>query len=159
MLDPVDCLHAVGQGALAIEVRENDDYMQKIVQELHHRPTTMACIAERAFMKRLEGGCSAPVAAHAECIGSTLVLDGGVWSLDGKESLRKQKVNKSSEFKMTHHAPVNRWSLFSSMVSVVGSAYFVYWALTLACYFRTLCMKIMTTYSAVAWWVKSRNHS
>ena len=87
-LEPNDCLHAVGQGALAVECREGDADVLAAVGELHHRDTLLACVAERAFMRRLEGGCSAPVAAHASAIEGGLRLEGGVWSLDGAETRR-----------------------------------------------------------------------
>ena len=82
------CLHAVGQGALAVECREGDDHVLAAIGELHDRDTLLACVAERAFMRRLEGGCSAPVAAHAAVDADGLSLEGGVWSLDGKETKR-----------------------------------------------------------------------
>ncbi len=66
LLEPTECLHAVGQGALAVECREGDDAVLGVVGALTHRETVLECIAERAFMKVLEGGCSAPVAAHAK---------------------------------------------------------------------------------------------
>ena len=65
-LDPSCCLHAVGQGALAVECREGDAESLRAASSLSHRETLLACVAERAFMRVLEGGCSAPVAAHAE---------------------------------------------------------------------------------------------
>ena len=66
LLEPGCCLHAVGQGALAVECREGDAESLRAAASLAHRETLLACVAERAFMRLLEGGCSAPVAAHAE---------------------------------------------------------------------------------------------
>jgi len=90
MLEPSICLHAVGQGALAVEVREGDERALRALAPLTHRNTALACAAERAVMRRLEGGCSAPVAAHASIssCGRHLTLEAGVWSLDGKCSVR-----------------------------------------------------------------------
>jgi hydroxymethylbilane synthase len=48
-----ECLHAVGQGAIAIECREDDDDVLKIVWKLNHRDTMLACVAERAIMRTL----------------------------------------------------------------------------------------------------------
>eukprot|EP00095_Tigriopus_kingsejongensis_P000609 maker-scaffold95_size379157-snap-gene-2.38 protein:Tk00609 transcript:maker-scaffold95_size379157-snap-gene-2.38-mRNA-1 annotation:"porphobilinogen deaminase" len=87
VLDHHHCLHAVGQGALAVECREDDRAVLEIIQTLNCEETALACIAERAFMCKLEGGCSAPVAAHAEVMDGNLVLKGGVWSLDGQEKI------------------------------------------------------------------------
>ncbi|KAM9216951.1 porphobilinogen deaminase isoform 3-T5 [Leptosomus discolor] len=64
LLSPDDCLYAVGQGALAVEVRAKDQEILNMVSALHDADTVLCCIAERAFMKRLEGGCSVPVAVN-----------------------------------------------------------------------------------------------
>lgn len=67
----------------------------KYVGTLQDRLTALACIAERAFMRTLEGGCSAPVAAHAEITdGGSLRLEGGVWSLNGEQELRADMERK-----------------------------------------------------------------
>ncbi|MGD0205550.1 MAG: hydroxymethylbilane synthase, partial [Dehalococcoidia bacterium] len=58
-------LPAVGQGALAVEVRESDEEVMGLVQPLNHSPTERAVSAERAFLSALGGGCTVPVAAHA----------------------------------------------------------------------------------------------
>uniref|UniRef100_A0A663M0N4 hydroxymethylbilane synthase n=1 Tax=Athene cunicularia TaxID=194338 RepID=A0A663M0N4_ATHCN len=74
LLSPEDCLYAVGQGALAVEVRAKDQEILNMVSALHDVDTVLCCIAERAFMKRLEGGCSVPVAVN------TMLKDGQVRS-------------------------------------------------------------------------------
>lgn len=61
-------MHAVGQGALAVECREEDRPTLDLLAAIAHPNTTMAAIAERAFMRTLEGGCSAPVAVHTKVI-------------------------------------------------------------------------------------------
>uniref|UniRef100_A0A6Q2ZCY9 hydroxymethylbilane synthase n=1 Tax=Esox lucius TaxID=8010 RepID=A0A6Q2ZCY9_ESOLU len=66
VLNPEDCMYAVGQGALAVEVRARDSDILEMVSNLHHPETVLRCIAERAFLRRLEGGCSVPVAVHTE---------------------------------------------------------------------------------------------
>ncbi|TRY83963.1 hypothetical protein DNTS_006536 [Danionella cerebrum] len=70
ILSPEDCMYAVGQGALAVEVRSEDKDILEMVSVLHHPDTVLRCIAERAFLKELEGGCSVPVAVHTEVKGS-----------------------------------------------------------------------------------------
>lgn len=79
---------AVGQGALAIETRSNDSAVNEIVQGLDHQPTRLACEAERAFLKRLGGGCLVPIAAHAEIEAELLRLTGLVTNPDGSETVR-----------------------------------------------------------------------
>ncbi|XP_038159081.1 porphobilinogen deaminase-like isoform X3 [Cyprinodon tularosa] len=89
ILEPEDCMYAVGQGALAVEVRARDVDILEMVSVLHDPDTVLRCIAERAFLKQLEGGCSVPVAVHTEVKGSQLYLTGAVYSLDGSESLKE----------------------------------------------------------------------
>ncbi|KAK7883164.1 hypothetical protein WMY93_029338 [Mugilogobius chulae] len=88
-LTPDDCMYAVGQGALAVEVRARDTDILAMVSVLHDPDTVLRCIAERAFLKQLEGGCSVPVAVHTEIQGSQLYMTGAVFSLDGADSLRE----------------------------------------------------------------------
>uniref|UniRef100_A0A8C5FV08 hydroxymethylbilane synthase n=1 Tax=Gadus morhua TaxID=8049 RepID=A0A8C5FV08_GADMO len=89
ILEPEDCMYAVGQGALAVEVRARDTEILEMVSVLHHKDTVLRCIAERAFLRTLEGGCSVPVAVHSELKDSQLYLTGAVYSLDGSDSLKE----------------------------------------------------------------------
>ncbi|XP_042332372.1 porphobilinogen deaminase isoform X3 [Sceloporus undulatus] len=89
ILSPTECLYAVGQGALAVEVRARDQEILEMVSVLHDGETVLRCIAERAFMKHLEGGCSVPVAVSTTLKDFQLYLTGAVYSLDGSESLRE----------------------------------------------------------------------
>jgi hydroxymethylbilane synthase len=81
-------LPAVGQGALAIETREDDAETAEIIHELSHEATRLACTAERAFLKGLGGGCLVPIAAHATIESDVMILNGLVASPDGLESVR-----------------------------------------------------------------------
>ncbi|XP_068561637.1 porphobilinogen deaminase-like isoform X2 [Cebidichthys violaceus] len=89
VLGPEDCMYAVGQGALAVEVRSRDADILEMVSVLHDPETVLRCIAERAFLRHLEGGCSVPVAVHTEVKNSQLYLTGAVFSLDGSDSLKE----------------------------------------------------------------------
>lgn len=82
-------LYAVGQGALAVECRENDMAIMRLLEPLHDRATTARIVAERSFLCTLGGGCTAPVAVHSTLRDQTLTLVGAVWSLDGVETLRQ----------------------------------------------------------------------
>ena len=64
-LPPELCLPAVGQGAIGIESRAGDDSVQELIAQLHHQPTADCVIAERAFNRRLQGGCQVPIAGYA----------------------------------------------------------------------------------------------
>jgi len=90
-------LPAVGQGALAIETREDDTEVNDIVQLLEHSPTRLACSAERAFLKGLGGGCLVPIAAHATINSSEMTLNGLVASPDGSEVLRSRRSGSSRD--------------------------------------------------------------
>lgn len=83
-------LPAVGQGALAVEIRENDEYIKKIIDFLNDSETRTATDAERAFLKKVEGGCQVPAGVYGEVSGKTLKLTGVIASLDGKRLYRKE---------------------------------------------------------------------
>ncbi|MGQ9509296.1 MAG: hydroxymethylbilane synthase [Thermodesulfobacteriota bacterium] len=81
-------LPAIGQGALGIETRIGDkDYEEKI-RVLEDQESSIAIRAERAFLKRLGGGCQVPIAAFCRIEDSTLKLDAIVGTLDGKRLIR-----------------------------------------------------------------------
>ena len=65
ILEPEISLPAIGQGAIGIECRINDDFINKIIEPLNHPETSVCVKAERTFLKKLEGGCQVPIAAYA----------------------------------------------------------------------------------------------
>jgi hydroxymethylbilane synthase len=77
-------LPAVGQGALALEIREGDDWTAEILAPLADMATTYAVDAERAFLRTLDGNCRTPLAAHAIVEGGELSLHAQVFSIDGQ---------------------------------------------------------------------------
>jgi len=83
-------LPAVGQGALALEVRADDAETQALVAPLNHAPTWAAVTAERAFLRTLGGGCQVPVAAYGRVEAGELLLDGLVATPDGQKRLRSR---------------------------------------------------------------------
>lgn len=84
VLDSDEILYAVGQGALAVECRENDVKTLEMLSTLHDPETLLVVLAERSFLRTLEGGCSAPVAVCTKLNEGSMNLIGAVWSLDGK---------------------------------------------------------------------------
>ena len=82
-LPPDVMLPAVGQGALCVEVRREDPVIGPIVAALDHRESRLAVSAERAFLRRLQGGCQVPIAGHARIEGPRLALAGLVAGVDG----------------------------------------------------------------------------
>ena len=87
-LDPQLCLPAIGQGALGIEGRSDDQFVRSILNRLTHPPTQVAVTAERALLHRLEGGCQVPIAAYATLTNDQVHLEGLVASVDGKTVIR-----------------------------------------------------------------------
>jgi hydroxymethylbilane synthase len=69
-------LHAVGQGALAIEIRKNDDTMRNLLGKIQCERSTRACLAERALLRALEGGCSVPIGVETSWRGGKGVATG-----------------------------------------------------------------------------------
>jgi len=91
LIDPSISLHAVGQGALGIECREADPGVLALIKVLEHRPTALRCLAERSFLRSLEGGCQVPIGVNSSFDSAdNLVLIGMVASLDGKRLIRDQ---------------------------------------------------------------------
>ena len=80
-LDPQAFVPAVGQGALAVEVRADDSYMIELAGELNDPDTSTAVRAERAFLARLGGGCSLPVGAYATLAEGKLHITGLIGSM------------------------------------------------------------------------------
>jgi hydroxymethylbilane synthase len=83
-----EMLPAVGQGAVAIETRSDNEYAVEATRKLDHLQTRLACLAERSFLRSLGGGCQFPIAAHALVDGESLRLDGLVAATDGSQILR-----------------------------------------------------------------------
>lgn len=79
---------ACGQGAIAIEIRENDETIDKVVKALHCEDTYQQITAERSFLNELEGGCQIPIGAHATITNGQLRLLGLVAMPDGSKELR-----------------------------------------------------------------------
>ena len=90
---------AVGQGSVAIEVHANLDIDKSaaIRETLNHTDTETCLLAERAFLKAVDGGCSIPVFAMAKLQGTELEIEGGIISLDGEERICHKVIGHSNE--------------------------------------------------------------
>jgi len=98
ILAPPDWLPAVGQGALAIAIRESDRELAELLAPLNHEPTAIAVAAERAFLRTVQGGCQIPVGALAAAgPDGTLRLDGFIASLDGDALVRGSHTGPAAE--------------------------------------------------------------
>ena len=88
-LDESIMLPAAGQGALCIEIRDDDQKTSSIVDSLNHEQTRLAVTGERAFLNRLEGDCHIPVAAFGRINDQRLVLTGLVADISGRQIIKK----------------------------------------------------------------------
>ncbi|OTA04439.1 porphobilinogen deaminase-like protein [Trichoderma parareesei] len=83
-------LHAVGQGALGLEIRKGDGAVLELLDRLADEKSTLACLAERALLYTLEGGCTVPIGVETEWVGDgarVLRMRAIVVSLDGTRSV------------------------------------------------------------------------
>ncbi len=92
VLDPASWYHAVGQGALAVEIRENDPAVGEILTNFDHRPTRAQTDAERAFLSGLGGGCLVPVGVRNSLSSGRLSLCGMVCGYDGTPFLEDEEA-------------------------------------------------------------------
>ena len=98
-LDETVMLPAVGQGALCIETRQNDDIIAPIMEKLDHYDTRVCVTGERAFLKQIEGSCHIPVACFAKIADNKIVLTALVASENGKELIKEQIISSIDEIK------------------------------------------------------------
>ncbi|GIV16185.1 MAG: porphobilinogen deaminase [Armatimonadota bacterium] len=100
LFDTEHILPAPGQGALALECRENDIPTIELLQPLDHLPSRRAVTAERALLHALGGGCRVPIAAYAEVQGERLILNALVADSDGHELVRDVITGNAAEAQM-----------------------------------------------------------
>lgn len=97
LLDPGEVLPAPGQGALAVEVREDDMELASLVSQIHDVPTRNSVAAERRVLRDLGGGCLLPVAAWGRVEAGRLLLDAAVTSEDGKVQIREHVEGQEND--------------------------------------------------------------
>ena len=90
-LDPKIILPAIGQGALCIEIRDDDPQIGPLVESMNHAASRIVVNGERAFLTRLEGGCQVPIAGHGKINKEELTLTGLVAEIDGTRIIRGEK--------------------------------------------------------------------
>lgn len=90
IVSETDMLPAIGQGALGLEYRQDDDHTRTLLAFLDDPETRIAVAAERAFLARLEGGCQVPIAARGALENGQLVLEGLIGDLTGARIYREQ---------------------------------------------------------------------
>jgi hydroxymethylbilane synthase len=90
-------LSAVGQGSIAIEIVERRTDIQELLSQLNHFETEQAVRAERALMRKLEGGCQVPIGALAQVVNGQVILRGMVASLDGVRLIKAEAIGTDPE--------------------------------------------------------------
>ncbi|RSL32250.1 hydroxymethylbilane synthase [Salibacterium salarium] len=97
-LDPDVCLPAVGQGALGLECRSDDEEVQRLLAELNDEAVAKRVTAERAFLQEVEGGCQVPIGGYAllESNGD-ISLTALVGSPDGETILREKRAGQDPQ--------------------------------------------------------------
>ncbi len=83
---------AVAQGAVAVEIRRDDEKVKEIVSSINHKETETCVEQERDFLRIVEGGCRVPVGAYARFEDGNFVIEGFVGSLDGKEIVKHKVI-------------------------------------------------------------------
>lgn len=107
-------LHAVGQGALGVEVREDDTAMLSMLEHLGDSRSERACLAERSLMRTLEGGCSVPIGVETEWVGDDeLAFRAVVVSIDGQEAV---EVDETRVVKTRQEADEFGWTVAQKLV-------------------------------------------
>jgi hydroxymethylbilane synthase len=95
LLPPDLCMPAVGQGAIGIEIRDEDGEIFAAVRQLNHPESQVAVEAERALLAGLESGCQVPIGAWCRIESGNLTMDACVFSPDGAESVRESRTGSS----------------------------------------------------------------
>ncbi|WP_102335759.1 hydroxymethylbilane synthase [Salimicrobium jeotgali] len=88
-LDPEVCVPAIGQGALAIQCRDDDDELRELLAKLNHEYTAATVSAERKFLHDLDGGCQVPIGGYAYREGDQYTLSALVGTPDGETILHE----------------------------------------------------------------------
>jgi hydroxymethylbilane synthase len=96
-LEPEDFVPAVGQGAIGIETREDDDNTRTLVAALNDADTATALAAERAFLAVLDGSCRTPIGGHARVAGARIRFRGLIAKTDGSEVLNVTREGRAAE--------------------------------------------------------------
>jgi len=94
VIEPETSLPAIGQGAVGIECRIGDEFIKQLIAPLNHNDTSICVRAERALLKRLQGGCQVPIAAYATIKDGRLIMDGLVGSVTGDRIIKEHLEGK-----------------------------------------------------------------
>ncbi len=97
LVNPTQMLPAPAQGIIAIESRENDAFINELLQQINHLESWIRGRAEYTFLETIQGGCQVPIACYSEIKGDVLAINGMVLSPDGKQYLSDNRQCAVSE--------------------------------------------------------------
>lgn len=97
IISPEISLPAIGQGAIGIECRIDDPFIHELIQPLNDATSATCVKAERALLKKLEGGCQVPIAAYARIADGILEIDGLVGSVSGDRIIKEHAVGNAED--------------------------------------------------------------
>lgn len=89
LIDPEVMIPACSQGAIAIEIRDNDAFIEDLLSKINDSETFITTAAERAFLKTLEGGCQIPVGSFSKIEGNQFHITGFISNIDGSQFLKE----------------------------------------------------------------------
>lgn len=96
-IPPEIMMPAIGQGALGVEIRRDDTKLKEMITVFHHPATWIEVGAERAFLKRIGGGCHLPIAAYGKIDNGILKLRGLIGSPDGRFIIREEITGRPED--------------------------------------------------------------
>ncbi len=97
LFEPEIMIPACSQGAIVIEIRENDPVTEEIISKINDPETLIATDAERAFLRTLEGGCQIPVGSYSRIDGDTFHITGFISSIDGTQYIKDSTEGNISQ--------------------------------------------------------------
>ncbi len=97
LIDTDLVIPACSQGAIAIEIRENDPVIAELLDAINDKETLLATDAERAFLRTLEGGCQIPVGSYSRIVGDQFEITGFISSINGEEFIKDKSVGSISQ--------------------------------------------------------------
>lgn len=96
LIDPEIMIPAVSQGIIGVEIRENDDFISGLIKAITHKETYIAALAERTFLRALEGGCQIPLGCHTEINKDEFSITGFISDVKG-EKIIKSKLSGNTD--------------------------------------------------------------
>ncbi|MHC4531684.1 MAG: hydroxymethylbilane synthase [Planctomycetota bacterium] len=92
VLPPEEFLPAPGQGALAVQIRQDNGELAELVSQIDDRDSRITAEAEREVLKTMHGGCSIPLGTYARISGDTITINAIISDIEGKNHIRQSKT-------------------------------------------------------------------